>query len=191
MFLFVFCFVRSQCAPPWASLSDNIIYNSVLTLIGRLWPGPPLASHYSRYDRYSFFFSSVKPGLIMMVPPFVRFLRNCGSRECHVLRESWLSVRNSSKVDTVFGSHLTVPIRRHSWSVSKLMYNVQPLSPHGSFSAILRTSLAMRGRRSAGKRTSPQASCADLAALSSSSKRLARAWHAPPSSLSSLTRPLV
>lgn len=53
-------------------------------------------------------------------------LRNCGSRECHELL-SCFSVRNSSKVDTVLGSHLMVPIRLHTWSFSKLMKRVHPL----------------------------------------------------------------
>lgn len=50
--------------------------------------------------------------------------------------------------------------------------------PQGSYSAIRKTSVATRGKRSAGKSTSPHASCADFAALSSSSRRLVSAWHA-------------
>jgi len=52
--------------------------------------------------------------------------RNCGRRECQELL-SCFSVRNSSKVDTVLGSHLMVPICLHRWSFSKLMKSVHPL----------------------------------------------------------------
>jgi hypothetical protein len=40
---------------------------------------------------------------------------------------SCFSVRNSSNVDTVLGSHFTVPIRLQTWSFSKLMKSVHPL----------------------------------------------------------------
>ena len=53
-------------------------------------------------------------------------LRNCGRSECHELL-SCFSVRYSSKVETVLGSHLMVPIRLHTWSFSKLMKRVHPL----------------------------------------------------------------
>jgi len=61
-------------------------------------------------------------------------------------------------------------------------YGTTDLSPQGSFSAILSTSRAMRGSRSAGRSTSPQASWADFAARSSLSSRRASAWQAPASS---------
>lgn len=120
----------------------------------------------------------------MIVLPRVRFFKNWGRIECQD-ELSCLSVKNNSKVDTVLGSHLIWPSLRQTESVSKLINSVHPLKPHGSFSAILTTSLATRGRRSAGSSTSPQASWADLAARSSSSRRLASAATAAQSSASS------
>lgn len=54
------------------------------------------------------------------------YLRNCGRSECHELA-SCLRVRYNSKVDTVLGSHLIVPMRRHISGFSKLRNSVQPL----------------------------------------------------------------
>lgn len=58
--------------------------------------------------------------------------------------------------------------------------------PQGSFSAIVSTSLAILGSKSAGRRTSPQASWACLALLSSTSSLFASAWQAPSNSSVSL-----
>lgn len=47
---------------------------------------------------------------------------------------------------------------------------------------MVNTSLAIRGRRSAGSKTSPQANWTCFAALNSTSSLFARAWEAPSSS---------
>ena len=54
------------------------------------------------------------------------YFKNWGRRMCHDVW-SCLSVRYSSKVDTVLGSHCTLESLRHMLSVSKLMKSVQPL----------------------------------------------------------------
>jgi len=128
-------------------------------------------------DLYSFLFSIVNSRSITIVPPFVRFLMNNGMSD-HVFLGSCLSVRNSSKVDTVLVSHLIVPIFRHSCSPSKFRYKVHPLRPQGSLSAILRTSWAIRRSKSGGSSTSPHDSCARLAARNSSSSRWCKALKA-------------
>lgn len=62
--------------------------------------------------------------------------------------------------------------------VEKITYIDTNLRPQGSLSAILRTSWAIRRSKSGGSSTSPQDSCARLAARSSSSSRWCKALKA-------------
>lgn len=121
---------------------------------------------------------SANSGLIIIVLPRARFLRNCGKIEVQPLL-SCRSVRYSSKVDTVVWSVFIVAIRLLlSGSSSNSMYTVQPRIPHGSFSDSSNIWAAIRGNRSAGSNTSVQIKCRRLAVRSSVSSRAASAWMA-------------